>query len=408
MRHDEPELLRLRADLASARFEFALVKASWLETKRQAAAAIEHGARRANFKGRLQAEIEVNSAMLFEWLGVVSLRPADIPSAEDAQQETMAEWDRREATLIEEWSDDSARAAAALRITEDVLARRFAGRINAERQQALGVNQYVWRSRDDALVRDLHVDHDDKIFFWDEPPEGGHPGEAWNCRCFAEPFVADEVEWRPTIDAGFDRAIFDANLEGARDGALDFLSDLVPSLDDLRALLDAIGALAETGSAAAELAYLVVKEQALGLDDRERARRDALRGDAQSWVDDLVASLGDAPDLARALFEYVRVVEARPEALEEAHHNGLATQADAEAAYLERARMRTLAALYGLSAVLSGGAAARGLIKRLLRRPDGLSDNAAADDLAALARRTRRFSPDDGWSRVPNPGIVWG
>ena len=42
-------LLRLRADLASARFEFALVKASWLETKRQAAAAAEHVARRANF-----------------------------------------------------------------------------------------------------------------------------------------------------------------------------------------------------------------------------------------------------------------------------------------------------------------------------------------------------------------------
>ena len=133
----------------------------------------------------------------------------------------MAEWDRREATLLEEWSDDPARAAAALQITEDVLARRLAGRINVERQQALGVDRYVWRSRDDAFVRDLHPDHDDKTFFWDEPPEGGHPGEAGNCRCFAEPFVADEVEWRPTIDAGFDRAIFDANVEGARDGAAD-------------------------------------------------------------------------------------------------------------------------------------------------------------------------------------------
>ena len=156
------------------------------------------------------------------------------------------------------------------------------------------------------------------------------------------------------------------------------------------------------------LAYLVVKEQVLGLDDRERARRDALRGDAQSWVDDLAASLGDAPDLARALFEYVRGVEARPEALEEAHRNGLATQVDVEAAYRERARMRTLVALYGLSAVLSGGAAARGLVKRLLRRPDGLSDDAAADDLAVLASRTRKLSPDGEWNRIPNPSIVWG
>lgn len=185
MRHDEAELARLRADMAFTRFEFALVKASWLETKRQSAAAAERVARRASFEARLEATIEANSAMLLERLGAISLRPADIASAEAAQLETMAQWDRREATLVKEWSDDPARAAAALQITEDVLARRLAGRINAERQQALGVDRSVWRSRDDALVRDLHADHDDKIFFWDEPPEGGHPGEAYNCRCVA-------------------------------------------------------------------------------------------------------------------------------------------------------------------------------------------------------------------------------
>jgi len=82
MRHNEPELARLRADMAFTRFEFALVKASWLETKRQAPAAAEHVARRANCEARLQAEIEANSAMLLERLGAISLRPADIPSAE--------------------------------------------------------------------------------------------------------------------------------------------------------------------------------------------------------------------------------------------------------------------------------------------------------------------------------------
>lgn len=216
------------------------------------------------------------------------------------------------------------------------------------------------------------------------------------------------MEWRPTIDAGFDRAIFDVNLEGTRDGVLEFLSDLVPSLNNLQALLSAIGALAETGSAAAELAYLLVKDEVVGIDDPERARRDALLGDAQSWVDSLAASLGDAPELAHALFEYVRAVEARPEALEEAHRKGVATQADVEAAYRERARMRTLAALYGLSALLSGGAAARSLIKRLLRERGALADDAAADDLTALAGRARKSSPDGEWKSIPNPGIVWG
>lgn len=164
MRHDEAELANLRADMAFTRFEFALVKASWLETERQSAAVAEHVARRASFEARLQAAIEANSAMLLERLGAISLRPADIASAEGAKQETIAEWDRREATLIAEWSDDPARAAAALQITEDVLTRRLTDRINAERQQALGVDRYIWRSRDDAVVRDLHADHDDKVF----------------------------------------------------------------------------------------------------------------------------------------------------------------------------------------------------------------------------------------------------
>ena len=86
MRHDEAELARLRADMAFTRFESALVKASWLETKRQSAAAAEHVARRVSFEARLQAAIEANSAMLLERLGAISLRPSDIPSAETAEQ----------------------------------------------------------------------------------------------------------------------------------------------------------------------------------------------------------------------------------------------------------------------------------------------------------------------------------
>jgi hypothetical protein len=36
-------------------------------------------------------------------------------------------------------------------------------------------------------VRDRHAANDDKLFRWDTPPEGGHPGQAYNCRCYAEP-----------------------------------------------------------------------------------------------------------------------------------------------------------------------------------------------------------------------------
>jgi hypothetical protein len=46
--------------------------------------------------------------------------------------------------------------------------------------------QYIWRTQGDSKVRSSHAERDGKTFSWDEPPEGGHPGEAPNCRCTAE------------------------------------------------------------------------------------------------------------------------------------------------------------------------------------------------------------------------------
>ncbi|MDN2565194.1 minor capsid protein [Aquibium sp. A9E412] len=408
MRHGEPELTRLRADMAFTRCEFALVRAFWLESKRQAAAAAERAGRRERFAARLAAEIEANGAMLLARLAALPLRPRDLPRVEAARQEALAEWDRRAAITAAAWSGDPERASAAQEFVEDALVRRFAARINAERQQALGVERYIWRSRNDARVRPLHAAHDDGVFFWDAPPEGGHPGEAYNCRCIAEPFVPDEPEWRPTVGRSFDRALLDANLTGAVDGVRDFVSDLVPSADDLAMLLEAVGALATGGSAAAELAYLVVKAQIVGLTGAERTRRDALAGDARRRADGFAAALRGAPELARALVDYVRAVEARPEALEAAHREGLATRADVVAAARERARMRTLAALYGLSTAVAGAVAARALVKRLLRDRHALPDEAAAERLTGLAARARAISPDGAWDRTPNPGIRWG
>ncbi len=67
------------------------------------------------------------------------------------------------------------------------LLRAFSGLINQLRQQDLGIERYIWRSQDDARVRASHAEYDDHVFRWDEPPEGGHPGQAHNCRCYAEP-----------------------------------------------------------------------------------------------------------------------------------------------------------------------------------------------------------------------------
>lgn len=56
-------------------------------------------------------------------------------------------------------------------------------------RDALQLETYIRRSQDDARVRAAYAENDDRVFAWDNPPAGGHPGEAWNCRCTAEPII---------------------------------------------------------------------------------------------------------------------------------------------------------------------------------------------------------------------------
>ena len=70
---------------------------------------------------------------------------------------------------------------------------RLSQKLDHHRQLNAGIRRYIWRSRDDGRVRDGHRDYDDRIFSWDDPPPDGHPGEAFGCRCIAEP-VADNAE----------------------------------------------------------------------------------------------------------------------------------------------------------------------------------------------------------------------
>lgn len=68
------------------------------------------------------------------------------------------------------------------------------GNLNEERQTALGVTGYVWRTSQDSRVRDEHEEREGETFEWDDAPEDGHPGEAVNCRCYAEPDFSGIVE----------------------------------------------------------------------------------------------------------------------------------------------------------------------------------------------------------------------
>lgn len=129
-------------------------------------------------------------------------------------------WARENAALItsveERYLDDVARAVQAT-VTEGrtdldkVLTERFGvadsnakrvartevaklnSQITQNRQLALGITHYRWVSAHDERVRPSHRDLNGTVRAWNDPhPTEGHPGEAVNCRCIAEPILPDD------------------------------------------------------------------------------------------------------------------------------------------------------------------------------------------------------------------------
>ena len=67
------------------------------------------------------------------------------------------------------------------------------GQLEEQRQQALGVSQYIWRTSMDERVRPEHEILEDQTFDWDGPDESpeGAPSTPIMCRCWAEPILDD-------------------------------------------------------------------------------------------------------------------------------------------------------------------------------------------------------------------------
>lgn len=61
----------------------------------------------------------------------------------------------------------------------------FKGRAGAGTHPRTGF--YIWRTQRDDVVRSEHAVREGQVFSWENPPPGGHPGEAYGCRCRAEP-----------------------------------------------------------------------------------------------------------------------------------------------------------------------------------------------------------------------------
>lgn len=74
----------------------------------------------------------------------------------------------------------------------DLIARDQVAKLNGNltmlRQNQIGIEEYTWRTVGDERVRESHREKDGQIFRWDDPPaDTGHPGDDFQCRCYAEP-----------------------------------------------------------------------------------------------------------------------------------------------------------------------------------------------------------------------------
>lgn len=98
---------------------------------------------------------------------------------------------------------DVSESRAAL-IARDQTAK-FNGTLTQLRQQSVGVKKYRWSTSLDERVRGnpsglypkatpSHFDRENLIYSWDSPPDGGHPGQDFSCRCQALPIFDDEEE----------------------------------------------------------------------------------------------------------------------------------------------------------------------------------------------------------------------
>jgi len=112
--------------------------------------------------------------------------------------------------LIRMINDDATRADIQKMIQEEfgkgrskanLIARdqvnKLNGQINEARLKSIGVTRYRWRTAKDERVRSRHAALEGKAFTWKKAPKSGtkgerlHPGQDFQCRCYAEPILDD-------------------------------------------------------------------------------------------------------------------------------------------------------------------------------------------------------------------------
>jgi len=88
--------------------------------------------------------------------------------------------------ILGRWSVTQSRARL---IARDQISK-LQGALTRVRQTSLGLEKYIWRTSRDERVRETHLVKEGRVFSWDDPPsDTGHPGQDYQCRCTAEPYI---------------------------------------------------------------------------------------------------------------------------------------------------------------------------------------------------------------------------
>ncbi len=96
------------------------------------------------------------------------------------------------------------------------------GQLTRQKQVEAGIQGYVWRGALDARERPSHVAREGVKFRWDSPPPDGHPGQAIQCRCTAEPdlsHLGEEFAPEPRSESDFSQTTPEAQAASRRQQA---------------------------------------------------------------------------------------------------------------------------------------------------------------------------------------------
>lgn len=213
-----PDLMRARVDsrqgdlLAAARRN---LRAS-IDTREVDALARRYGGRvsdynavglRRQLKAGLGADPFIADARLYEVLDTFAQR--NVQLIVDVSERTMMDVDaivqnavgasrRWEAVALDIERATGMSEERCRLIARDQMGKLY-GQINAERQQALGLTRFTWRTSGDERVRPEHRELDGRVFRFDDPPDDGKfgpslPGTPIGCRCSAEPVLEDLID----------------------------------------------------------------------------------------------------------------------------------------------------------------------------------------------------------------------